>query len=149
MSEHEFIEHLKKDHDKQKELGQQLVDAETENERERLRQEFYDALYPHMIGEEASIFSRLRASDNEEAREDCLECLQEHHAGKILLRELMDISTDSAIFRAKAKVLDEMNRHHIEEEEGAIFKHLKRMFSDGELDKLFKQYEEAEEDVEE
>lgn len=145
MSEHKFLEHLRKDHEEQKNLGKKLSEAKDPDEREKLRQRFYESLQPHIIGEEASIFPRLKESDDEEARDDGLEGLQEHHVAKLVLRELMDLEPNSDIFKAKAKVLDELNRHHIEEEEKDVFRHLKKLCSDEELDKLFQQYEKAEE----
>ncbi|MFZ0613001.1 MAG: hemerythrin domain-containing protein [Desulfobacterales bacterium] len=145
MSEHEFLQHLRKDHEEQKDLGKKLSKAKEPDVRERLRQRFYESLYPHIVGEEASIFPRLKDSDDEEARDDGLEGLQEHHVAKLVLRELMDLETKSDIFKAKAKVLDELNRHHIEEEEKGVFEHLKKLCSDEEMDKLFQQYEKAEE----
>jgi predicted PurR-regulated permease PerM len=144
MSEDDFLTHLRQDHEQQIELGRQLCQAGTSEERARLRQEFYDALHPHMIGEEASIFPRLKDGDDD-AIDDSLEGLQEHHVAKMVLRELMDLETNSEVFKPKAKVLDELNRHHIEEEEQKIFEHLKRMCSQQELDDLFEKYEAAEE----
>ncbi len=120
---HPFLKHLKEDHEKQKALGKKLSETTDPAERAKLRQEFHDELYPHMIGEEASIFERLKQADSEEVRDDALEGLQEHHVGKIVLRELMELKTDSDIFKAKAKVLDELNRHHIQEEEEDILGH--------------------------
>jgi hemerythrin superfamily protein len=145
MSEHEFLQHLREDHEEQKKIGKQLTEAKDPAERDRLRKQFYDSLHPHMIGEEASIFQRLKDSGDEEARDDGLEGLQEHHVAKLVLRELMDIETQSDIFKAKAKVLDELNRHHIEEEEKDVFEHVKKLCSEKEMDQLFENYEEAEE----
>ncbi len=144
---HPFLKHLKEDHEKQKALGKKLSETTDPAERAKLRQEFHDELYPHMIGEEASIFKRLKQADSEEVRDDALEGLQEHHVGKIVLRELMELKTDSDIFKAKAKVLDELNRHHIQEEEEDIFQHLQNVCSKEELSRLFEQYEKAEENA--
>lgn len=146
MGEHEFLKHLREDHDKQKKLGKQLVEAKDPQERDQLRKQFHDELYPHMIAEEASMFRLLKDSEDDEARDDGLEGIQEHHVAKIVLRELMDMDTDSEVFKAKAKVLDELNRHHIDEEEDDVFKHLKKL-DDAKLDSLFEQYEKAEEDA--
>lgn len=147
MNEHTFLLHLREDHQKQKELGKKLVEAQSHEDREQLRQQFYSALYPHMIGEEASMFKLLSEADDEEIRDDALEGLQEHHVTKIILREIMEIDMRSELFKAKAKVLDEMNRHHIEEEEEDIFSHLKKMCSRERMDELFDQYEKAEDEA--
>lgn len=149
MGDHRFLQHLREDHQEQKTLGKQLVEATAPEERKRLRQQFYQALYPHMVGEEASIFARLKNVEDGEVRDDALEGLQEHHVGKVVLRELMDLDLDSEVFKAKAKILDEMNRHHIEEEEEDIFGHLKKMCSDQELSQLFEMYEKTEEEAKE
>ncbi len=62
---HPFIEHLLKDHDKQRQLAKKLVKAETLEEKKEFRQALYDALYPHVEGEDASIFSFLMEGDAE------------------------------------------------------------------------------------
>lgn len=144
MNEHAFLKHLKEDHEKQKKLGVRLKEAEPKD-REALRQEFYMELYPHVLGEESSIFPRLIKSDREEAIDDARESLQEHHVAKLVLRELMALQIDSPEFKAKAAVLDELNRHHIEEEEGGIFDHLKKLCNDKELSSLFADYQKVEE----
>jgi len=145
LSEHEFLKHLKEDHKEQKRLGKELIGAGDSKERKRLRKQFHESLYPHVIGEEVSIFKRLSKTDDDEVREDGLEGLQEHHVAKILLAELMDLDPEDKIFKAKTKVLDELNRHHIKEEEGKIFDHLQKLCKDEELDSLFEQYEKGEE----
>lgn len=144
MPDHDFIKHLKQDHEEQKQLGEKLVAASTPTERETLRKQFYTELYPHMIGEEASMFVRLKEAEDEESVFHAQEALQEHHVGKIVLRELMELSLDSEIFSAKAKVLDEINRHHIEEEEEESMAALQKLCSADELSALFEQYEKAE-----
>ncbi len=122
-----------------------MLKTSSPEERDTLRQKFYNSLYPHMVGEEASIFQFLSKAEEQEIRDDSLESLQEHHVGKLVLRELMEISTNSDVFKAKAKVLDELNRHHIEEEEKDIFAHLRKLCDNGHLDQLFDRYEKAEE----
>ena len=142
---HEFLKHLKEDHDEQKQLGKRMAEATATKDRERLRRKFHDSLYPHLMGEEASIFKRLRQVDDGEAKKDCLENLREHQEAKVALRELMALEAESGIFQGRAKALDELNRHHIEHEEGKIFGHLERLFDKRELDRLFDQYENTEE----
>ena len=142
---HEFLKHLKADHDEQKQLGKRMAEATAPGERKRLRRKFHDSLYPHLVGEEASIFKRLQQVDDEEAKTDCLENLREHREAMIALRELMAIEPGSDVFQDKAKALDGLNRHHIEHEEGKTFGHLERLFDRQELDRLFAQYEASEE----
>jgi hypothetical protein len=144
---HKFIEHLLKDHEKQRELAEKLVNAKTIDEKEKYRQELYDALYPHIMGEDASIFDYLKGQ-GKEARAGALEAMQEHHVDKILLKELMDLDPDDEIFTAKAKVLKEVNDHHLDEEEEEHFPLLQKLADDEMLDELFETYESTEEGIE-
>lgn len=142
---HPFIEHLKEDHEKQRRVGENLKEATAPEERVSLRQEIYDETYPHMEGEEASIFAFMQAADDEEAKERALEAIQEHHVGMVLMRELKELVPTSEIFKAKASVLDELNRNHMDEEEKYHFPWLERNLATEELDRLFEEYEKAEE----
>jgi iron-sulfur cluster repair protein YtfE (RIC family) len=143
---HPFIEHLKKDHEKQRTLGEKLRNAKDPEQRETLRQQFHEALYPHMIGEEASFFDYMK-STGEKAGEEARKGLQEHHVAKVVLRELMDLTLESNVFSAKAYVLDELNRHHMKEEEKTHFPMLERIATKEKLDTQFDRYKEAEKDV--
>jgi hypothetical protein len=66
---------------------------------------FYPALEPHR-----------------DARDVVLEGYEEHHVADILVRELERLSPDDKRWSAKFKVLKENIEHHIEEEEGDMFK---------------------------
>lgn len=142
---HKFIQHLIKDHETQRRLGEKLRNAEGA-ERERLRQEFYDEVMPHVEGEEASIF-RYMQDANGKAREEALKALQEHHVAKLVLRELMGLDAEGEIFSPKAYVLDELNRHHMDEEEATHFPMLEEMASKEQIDKLYADYQEVEQKV--
>lgn len=144
---HELIEHLRQDHEKQRSLGEQLKKADRPKERDELRQQYHDEVYPHMRGEENSIFPFMKNAGDGEARDEAMEALQEHHIAKLVLRELADLKLESEVFKAKASVLDELNRHHIDEEESTHFAWLEGHASNEELDELFRRYEEAEEDA--
>lgn len=145
---HKFIEHLKEDHDKQRDMGEKLKAAATAEERTALRDQMYEEVYPHMEGEEASIFPYMERSGDEEAKEHALEAVQEHHVAKILLRELRDLVPESDVFKAKASVLDELNRTHMDEEEQIHFPWLEKHVNAGEMDRLYEEYEDAEEKAE-
>lgn len=143
--QHEFIAHLKEDHNKQKEIGEKMIAATAAKQRETLRQQFWEALYPHVVGEEASIFSYLQETKEKELQELALEMLEEHAVAKYALKEFMKCDVKSDTFKAKASVLDELNRHHIEEEEKEAFKSLVKVCDAECLDALMKKYEAAEE----
>jgi len=141
---HPFIQHLEKDHEEQRKLGQKLKEAKGAEEREKLRQQFHEALLPHVEGEEASIFDYMQDAGGK-AREEAMKAVQEHHVAELVLKELMSLSLEREVFSAKAYVLDELNRHHMEEEETTHFPMLEEMASKEKIDQLFEQYKKAEE----
>lgn len=141
---HSFIEHLVHDHNEQRALGEQLKTAQLPEERKKLSEKMSSEVLPHMAGEEASIFSFMRAAGDEEANEHALEAIQEHHVGRIVLQEILDLSPDSEVFSAKVAVLGELNKHHMDEEEGMHFPWLEANASKEQLDGLFADYKAAE-----
>jgi hemerythrin-like domain-containing protein len=80
----------------------------------RLRDLILKQLAVHAEIEEQTLYPALR----EEARDDVLEALEEHHAVKAILAELEKMPPTAERFRAKMTVVIENVRHHVEEEEG-------------------------------
>ena len=141
---HSFIHHLVQDHNTQRNLGERLKQAKLPEDRTKLREKMSTELLPHMAGEEASIFAFMRGSRVEAANEHALEAIQEHHVARIVLQEILSLSPDSEVFSAKATVLFELNKHHMEEEEGTHFPWLEANASTEQLDALFADYKAAE-----
>lgn len=141
---HPYIAHLLKDHEKQRKFAKKLTEAETPEDVKKYRQALYDALFPHIEGEDASIFDYLMTA-GDEARKGALEAMQEHHVDRVLLTELMEMDLNDERLMAKAKVLREVNDHHLDEEEEEHFPRLESLASESELDDLFTKYESAEE----
>lgn len=142
---HEFIKHLKEDHKKQKEIAAKLIEETNAKTRTSLRQEFWEELYPHLMGEEASVFPFLLKAKEKEVQEDALENLEEHEVAKNALQAFMDCDPKSDVFKAKISVLNELNNHHIKEEEKEALKALAQLCDKECLDDLMKKYEAAEE----
>lgn len=142
---HPFIAHLLEDHEKQRKFAKKLTEAETLEEVKQYRQALYEALYPHIEGEDASIFDFLKSA-GEDAREGALEAMEEHHVDRVLLTELIEMDLSDERLMPKANVLREVNGHHLEEEEEEHFPRLEALASESELDDLFKKYEAAEEE---
>jgi hemerythrin-like domain-containing protein len=80
----------------------------------RLRDHILKQLAIHAEIEEQTLYPALR----EEAEDDVLEALEEHHAVKATLAELERMAPSAERFRAKMTVVIESVRHHVEEEEG-------------------------------
>ena len=141
---HPFIQHLLEDHETQRNLAKKLAQAQTREEKDKFRQSLYEALYPHIEGEDASIFPYLNWFEGA-AHLGALEAMQEHHVDRILLDELIATDLDDEVLIAKAMVLKEVNAHHLAEEEEKHFPRLVDLADDEKLDALFEKYESAEE----
>jgi hemerythrin superfamily protein len=144
---HEFIEHLLEDHEEQRKMGDEIRQAMDPEERQELWEDFHEELSGHLLGEEASIFPFLMEVGGE-ARKESQKALQEHHVAKLVIRELEDTSIDGETWLAKVTVLDELNKHHIDEEERVHIPMLVQLCTSEQLDELFDQYEQAEEEDE-
>jgi hypothetical protein len=122
---------LKDDHDKVKEMLERL---ESTTERAvKTRQELFlkikEELTVHEAIEEEIFYPALK--EHAEAREIVLEAYEEHNVVDVVMGELERTPFDDETWGAKAMVMKENLEHHIEEEEGEMFKHARDLF-DGE-----------------
>jgi hypothetical protein len=127
---------LKADHDTLKKL---LAQLESTTERGvKTRQELFatirDELTVHEVIEEEIFYPELKA--HPKARDLVLEGYEEHNVVDTLIGELAALPVDHETWGAKAKVMQENIEHHIEEEEGEMFKQARAVFDEGELDDL-------------
>ena len=142
-----FFEVLKKDHDEQRELTKKFKKEKSSSEWKSLFQEIRKELLPHVEGEEASFFQRLKDSEDKEIRLETLEKLEEHEVMEHLLKEAQDMDQSSEEFWAKVKVMLEINEHHIDEEEQETFKVMRKQFSEDELDSFLNKFNQEKEKV--
>ena len=127
---------LKTDHDKVKKL---LNELETTTERGvKTRAELFSTikgeLTVHEIIEEEIFYPELKA--HPKARDIVLEGFEEHHVVDVLMGELESLDVSDETWGAKALVMKENIEHHIEEEEGEMFKTARSVFDKGELEDL-------------
>ena len=85
----------------------------------------------HETIEEKVLYPALKA--HPEARGIVLEGLQEHHVADLLVRELHEVSNNDEAWGAKFKVLKENIEHHIDEEEGEMFRTARAVFTQQQL----------------
>jgi len=78
------------------------------------------ALTIHELIEEKVLYPALK--EFPEARDIVLEGFQEHHVADLIAKELEGVSTTDEQWGAKFKVLKENIEHHIQEEEGPMFR---------------------------
>ena len=108
---------------------------------------FVRELSVHAAIEEQLFYPAVRQAARteklEEAEEEVLEALEEHHVAKWLLSEIDALDEDDERFEAKCKVLIESVRHHVKEEEGPLFRFARRLFKRDQLDELGKLLQKA------
>lgn len=103
----------------------------------RLKQE----LDLHARIEEEIFYPALEEA--EETRDVTLEAYEEHRLVKQLLSELEAESKDTEEWTAKFTVLKENIEHHVEEEEGEMFKKARSVLSEEEIETLGNRLQEA------
>ena len=127
---------LKTDHDKVKQL---LGELESTTERGvKTRTELFATikgeLTVHEIIEEEIFYPELKA--HPKAKDIVLEGFEEHHVVDLLMSELEALPVEDETWGAKALVMKENIEHHIEEEEGEMFKTARSVFDRAELEDL-------------
>jgi hemerythrin superfamily protein len=130
------IQLLKADHDKVKKL---LNELESTTERGvKTRQELFATikgeLTIHEVIEEEIFYPELKS--HPKAKEIVLEAYEEHNVVDTLMGELEALPVDDETWGPKAKVMKENIEHHIEEEEGEMFRKAREVFDETELEDL-------------
>jgi hemerythrin-like domain-containing protein len=134
--EMDALDLLKQDHDRIKPLLSEL--KETTDRAEKTRGELFsrikEELTVHEIIEEEIFYPRLK--EHPKAKEIVLEGYEEHDVVSRLMGELDGMDATDEAFGPKAKVMAENIEHHIEEEEGEMFRQARQVFEADELDAL-------------
>ena len=127
---------LKSDHDRVKKM---LDEGESTTERGvKTRTELFATikgeLTVHEIIEEEIFYPELKA--HPKAKDIVLEGYEEHHVVDEIMGELEATDVTDETWGAKFKVMKENIEHHIEEEEGEMFKSARQVFDRQELEDL-------------
>lgn len=127
---------LKADHDKVKKM---LAEGDETTERaEKTRTELFDKLKTEMLIheriEEEIFYPALKA--HPKAKEIVLEGYEEHHVVDEIMGELEATDVTDETWGAKFSVMKENIEHHIEEEEGEMFKKARQILDAEELERL-------------
>jgi hypothetical protein len=127
---------LKTDHDRVKKM---LAEGEQTTERaEKTRQQVFDTLKAEMMLheriEEEIFYPALK--EHPKAKDIVLEGYEEHHVVDDIMGELEATDVTDETWAAKFKVMKENIEHHIEEEEGEMFKQARQVFEADELEQL-------------
>ena len=132
-SKPDAIEILEREHRRFEALlkqGEETTERARATRRELLASLTAD-LNAHELMEEKVLYPALQA--HPQAREIVLEGFEEHHVADLIVNELREVATNDEAWGAKFKVLKESIEHHIEEEEGNMFRLARGIFSREEL----------------
>jgi hemerythrin-like domain-containing protein len=131
---------LKQQHREVEELFEQFEKACESDQGEEVRLELFtriaDNLAAHCAIEEKIFYPSVYVDDTEDKLREAVE---EHLSAKRVIADLLDMSPMDAQFKAKMSVLKEEILHHVEEEEGELFKSVRQMLTRGELSELGEQ----------
>jgi hemerythrin superfamily protein len=131
-----FFDILKEDHEKVMSLFEQIEEGE-EMEVEEMGDIFsqiQQELEAHMDLEESYFYPVLEESD--ETRQEALEAYEEHKVAKLVLNDFGNIGQDDERWKAKLKVLKELVEHHVQEEEGNVFKMAKKVIDKDQIQEI-------------
>jgi hemerythrin superfamily protein len=126
MREDSIYNLLHTDHETVAGLFQQMESAEDAATRERLLGQLKEALLVHSQAEDLVFYRPLKES--EASRELILEAEEEHRIVTRVLGELERLSPENERWAARLTVLKELVEHHVEEEEGEMFKKARSLF---------------------
>jgi hemerythrin-like domain-containing protein len=139
------FELLKADHKKVAGILEKL-ESTTERAiktREDLFAQLKTELDAHASVEETIFYPVLEEAD--ETHDITLEAIEEHRVVKRLLAELERLPKDDEQWAAKLTVLKENIEHHVDEEEGEMFKKARKVLDKEEIEKLGSSMEKAKE----
>ncbi len=132
---------LKKDHDKHRELLEQIVETSGDTRiRSELWQRFYYDVKGHAAAEEESFYAELIATS--EGQSEARHSVAEHKELDDLMEELNETDLSSPEWLKKAKTLQHEYLHHIEEEEEDIFPVAKKVFSESKAKEIGQRFSE-------
>jgi len=97
------------------------------------------SLLRHMRAEEKMFYPIILG----QYKLDGLEAMEEHHAARLILNELDEMDTTDDRWHAKMMVLKDMIEHHVQTEEGTIFKETREIIGNGKADALGDEFEQT------
>lgn len=143
----EIYEALKRDHEEVKELLNELVALNDDDEyRFVIIEEIRNHLIPHSRAEESVFYNTLRAVNAD--RKKVFHGYQEHLEAETLLRTLQVMDKMNMSWKATAEKLREAVLHHIENEETEIFDEARNVFTSQEAEAMCEAFEQLKPKIE-
>ena len=104
--------------------------------KQRLVEQITQELEVHAAIEEETFYPAVQAKARKDGRELIDEAVEEHHLVRVTLGELAGLTPEDDAFDAKAQVLIENVRHHVEEEESEMLPQAEKLLGQEELARL-------------
>jgi len=130
------MELLRNDHEQVKKILEELESTSERGvkTREELLTKFKSEMTVHEKIEEEIFYPRL--TKQARTKEIALEGYEEHHVVDLVMAELDGVPYDDETWAAKFTVMKENIEHHVEEEEGEMFKLARQALDKEELTEL-------------
>lgn len=139
---------LREDHKKVQDILEKILD--TSDHAAKSRQQEYaklkKELLQHMHGEETVFYPFLLEEGDD--RETAFEAIEEHEAVKMALPGIEHTDVTDERWKPKVKVMAEMVRHHIQEEEDEIFEQAEELMDEETSRRLAKEFQQAKKETE-
>jgi hemerythrin superfamily protein len=132
------VELIKQDHQRVEGLFREYEEAGDQafKTKQRLVEEITRELEVHATLEEESFYPAVEARAKKDGKELVHEAVEEHHLVRVTLGELAELDPEDEAFDAKAQVLMENVRHHVEEEESEMLPQASELLGAEELARL-------------
>jgi hemerythrin superfamily protein len=134
----DIFEIIERDHNKLRELGQQIMDTHDHQQRKEIFSQYRENLQSHERAEERFFYIALLADDK--SQDEARHSIAEHDEIEELI-ESTDNDADTDMWTARFKELHELVTHHMEEEEEEIFRVAREVLSDRQKDDLAIRYD--------
>ena len=137
----DILDTLEEEHQEVAALLERLAESKIARERKSLLRQVKEALIPHAQAEEKILYDALIAQKDKKAQQDGEEGYIEHSLAVKTIKGLENIDdAASPEFGAGAKVLKELIRHHVKEEESAFWSDARDNFSTDERKLMNQKY---------
>ncbi|MCB0408562.1 MAG: hemerythrin domain-containing protein [Bdellovibrionales bacterium] len=139
---------LREEHQGVKDLLTQALEC-SEEEREGILIQIEREFIPHARAEEQTLYSLLQERagrrNSPQAMDIVNEAFEEHEVIDQLLFNLKETSVESERWEAQMNILKENIEHHLQEEEGELFKRASEFIEKHEISEIYEEYKEAKE----
>lgn len=140
MADARIYEDLKRDHDKQRAMLQELAELKGDSgKRKSLFETFRLEVQSHAAAEEESLYATMLGDP--ELRDDARHSVSEHKEVDDLLGEMMDLDFASDEWESKFFHMRHRYEHHIDEEEEDMFPAAAQELDDATEERLADTYE--------